>query len=58
MGTSPNWAIQEFCTPECTSLEFQLGHVTRALIKEEIYIYRQPIQRCGQKKAKKKRQDF
>lgn len=25
-------------TPQCTSLEFQLGHVTRALIKEEIYI--------------------
>ena len=42
MGTTPRWAIQEFClllkTLECTSLEFRLGHVTRALIKEEIYI--------------------
>ena len=41
MGTRPSWAIQEFFlteTPQCTSLEFQLGHVTTALIKEEIYI--------------------
>ena len=46
-------------TPECTSLEFQLGHVlvTRALMKEG-NIYRQPIQSCGQKKLKRKDKIF